>query len=139
MCCRCRFNSAKSPFTSGPNSVAVLAPPESVWRPVEAFAPGSYGNFLTRLVFGMRSFRGVLATSWYRSPRVNRDVGGHPESQHLLGLAVDLIAEEPQLAVTALTELGLEAFNEATHVHVQYWPAGIAGRLVRHIHPLLLR
>lgn len=110
--------------------MAVIPPPEAIWRPIENFEPGTYGNFLTRLIFAMRERR-AFATSWFRDPLQNRNVGGHPESQHLLGLAVDLVTDEPQLAVTALTGLGLTAFNEATHVHVQYWPAGIAGRLVR--------
>lgn len=111
----------------------VIAPPASIWHPVERLVPGSYGNFLTRLVFGMRERSGVLATSWYRDPRVNRDVGGHPSSQHLLGLAVDLITEAPMLAVSDLNELGLTAVNEGSHIHVQYWPAGISNSLVRFV------
>jgi len=113
--------------------VPIQPPPAGVWQPVERFAPGSYGNFLTRLIFGVRDIDPIQATSWWRSPNENRDVGGFPESQHLLGLAVDLVLDDKQRAVGELVDLGLTAVNEGTHVHVQYWPAGIASPLVRFI------
>lgn len=32
----------------------------------------------------------IVVTSWYRPPLVNREVGGVPNSQHILGLAADI-------------------------------------------------
>lgn len=34
--------------------------------------------------------RPIIVTSWYRSPAVNRLVGGSPTSQHVLGEAADI-------------------------------------------------
>jgi hypothetical protein len=77
-----------------------------------------------------RSWRpGDAATSWFRSPRENAAVGGHPWSQHLVGLAADLVSPEPGRLAARLRAEGLVVVVEADHVHVQAWPAGTLERL----------
>lgn len=76
---------------------------------------------------------GTQFTSWYRSPETNRRVGGHPQSQHLLGLALDSVSPGipdggRQLAYD-VERAGLIAVSELTHLHTQAWPAGVASRL----------
>jgi len=44
---------------------------------------------LVRAVLGGRP---IVVTSWYRNPRVNKAVGGVPNSAHAAGLAVDFTA-----------------------------------------------
>lgn len=71
----------------------------------------------------------VRFTSWWRSWEDNLRVGGStiPLSQHLAGLAVDLVPAPPSTAggiVRALQNQGLYAVDEGTHVHAQYWPRG---------------
>ena len=110
--------------------MAVEAPPNTVWRPVESLSPGLYRDFIDRFIFGMRGHR-VGVSSWWRSPHHNQAVGGHPDSQHLLALAIDFQTAEPQLAVTDLTQLGLVALNEGDHVHVQRFSAGIVAPVIR--------
>jgi len=107
----------------------VEAPPSSIWRPVEGLAPGLYRDFVNRFVYGVRDRR-VAVSSWYRSPQHNQHVGGDPYSQHLLGLAVDFESDAPQLAVTALSQLGLVALNEGDHVHVQRFSAGTVAPVI---------
>jgi hypothetical protein len=63
----------------------------------------------------------------YRDPEENAAVGGHPRSQHLLGLAGDWVvepADRPRFLQTAAF-LGLVAVEEASHVHVQRYEAGL--------------
>lgn len=43
-----------------------------------------------RMAFGER----ILVTSGYRSPKLNKAVGGVPTSQHIKGEAVDIVAED---------------------------------------------
>jgi uncharacterized protein YcbK (DUF882 family) len=65
---------------------------------------------------------GASVTSWYRTPRRNRAVGGHPSSLHLKGLAVDLVADDPSAHPTIAAHarrLGLVAIQEEDHVHIQ--------------------
>jgi len=70
-------------------------------------------------------------TSWHRSPSDNRRVGGHPDSQHLVGLAFDVIPGKGQNALAineaaqAFARAGFVVVAEPTHVHVQTFPAGV--------------
>lgn len=66
-------------------------------------------------------------TSWYRTVSHNRSVGGQPDSQHLLGMAVDV---SPQLPWLALPH-PLVQVQEGDHTHIQLFPAGVATSLVR--------
>jgi len=87
-------------------------------------------NFYWRAVRLFFTYSGLALTSWFRTPEVNRDEGGDPESQHLFGLAWDL-AVPPQIAaqvVDTARQLGLVAVDERTHVHIQAFPAGALAR-----------
>lgn len=105
----------------------IVPPPPSIVAPLYQELVG----FLGLLHEGARAYwRGgggaITPTSWWRSVDHNAAVGGHPESQHLLGLAADLAVEAQRIE-----ELG-QALRRATlvvvpyerHVHVQYHPAG---------------
>ena len=90
-----------------------------------------------RFVWGILSVgwpEGAWISSWYRTPEHNRRVGGHPESQHLAGLAIDVVLPgsdpgfNPQLAFD-LERVGLVPVREPTHLHVQAFAAGVAARL----------
>ncbi len=64
-------------------------------------------------------------TSWFRTPRRNAEVGGHPRSRHLDGLAVDLVMDEG-VEATEFTKMakacGLHLVDEGSHIHVQAVP-----------------
>ena len=106
--------------------MSLYAPPMGVVRTVELWAPGIFNEFLSRLFWGVR-YHDAAATSWYRSPYENARVGGSPESQHQVGLAVDLLPADGALAA-AIAAAGLVVVVVPDHVHVQPWPAGVAGR-----------
>lgn len=100
---------------------------------------GEIVGFLTSLSVAW-DFSGrpaISVTSWFRSPEHNREVGGSPESQHLFGLAVDLIG-----APTALERFGAAAAGQGLvpvhsrdrdtgqpYLHVQRFPAGHLAQL----------
>jgi len=69
-------------------------------------------------------------SSWYRSSADNRRVDGHPDSQHLVGLALDMVPGKgtSKLAISEATgafrEAGFIAVPYDRHVHVQTFPAG---------------
>jgi len=71
----------------------------------------------------------LTATSWWRSAARNAAVGGHPYSQHLVGWALDVAGPDQQQFAKRARQLGLIAVQEADHVHVQLFPAGILQRL----------
>lgn len=64
-------------------------------------------------------------TSWCRTPTHNEAVGGVPNSFHLLGLAVDIILDNPE-QVRALSaqavRMGLEVIIEGDHLHLEPAP-----------------
>jgi len=109
--------------------VSVVIPPQEV---LQVTLPHVIA-FLNRLGAALTSthgFEGVRASSWYRDVETNRRVGGAPDSQHLLGLALDITGEHLLLhrLLIELRGVGLFAFDEDTHVHVQLLPAGGARR-----------
>jgi len=53
-----------------------------------------------------------------------------PDSQHLLGLAADLVTDFPEAVAQRLDAVGLVAVDEGTHVHVQLLPPGLVGPVV---------
>lgn len=62
-------------------------------------------------------------TSWFRTEARNRDVGGHPESLHRIGLAVDLSFERDSdraAFAQAAQRLGLQCVSESDHLHVEF-------------------
>ena len=73
----------------------------------------------------------VQVTSGYRSPEVNRAVGGSPASQHVLGLAADFIAPQfgnPRsiarfLADNAAVIRHDQLIFEGLWVHISFAPA----------------
>lgn len=70
-------------------------------------------------------------TSWWRSWEHNREVGGAPESQHLVALAGDVLTSRPQELAAAARSWGLVPVLSPGHVHVQLFPASV--RIVRHL------
>lgn len=82
-------------------------------------------------VFNQTPFR---ATSWWRSVERNREVGGALYSQHLVGLALDVVplpgATFREVRAEAIAA-GLYAVVEPDHVHLQAWPAGRLESILR--------
>jgi len=104
----------------------VIPPPEllaSGWFPF-------ISNFYWAAVGGARGFSGLTVSSWFRTPEKNRIEGGAPESQHLFGLAWDLVV--PRASIPHLVQhmrgQGLVAVQERDHVHVQAFPPGALAR-----------
>ena len=61
-------------------------------------------------------------TSWLRSVAHNAKVGGNSHSRHLLGLAVDVVLDDPEMTDDLVAEArrqGLIAVPEGDHVHLQ--------------------
>jgi uncharacterized protein YcbK (DUF882 family) len=83
--------------------------------------------------------RPLVVLSAYRTQAHNKAVGGAPNSQHLLGRALDIRAEHlasgalgdivRKLAATAHAEIG-GVGQYASFVHVDIRPRGVDGRVV---------
>lgn len=61
-------------------------------------------------------------TSWHRTPKRNAAIGGHPESRHLWGMAVDVVpdaADDRPRIIAAARRLGLDAVEEGDHIHIE--------------------
>lgn len=68
---------------------------------------------------------GLSITSYFRTPSHNAIVGGTPSSQHLGGIAADLVPDattDRTAAIAALQAKGLTVIDEGTHLHVQAYP-----------------
>lgn len=66
-------------------------------------------------------------TSWVRTKKHNAEVGGHPDSYHQCGLAVDVTFENKDLKdrfKRRMWKMGFGVLDEGDHVHVQAIPAG---------------
>lgn len=102
--------------------MTVQAPPQAF---VNFFWP-ELQEFLGRV---NRTPGNVWFTSWWRSWDENLAAGGstNPLSQHLAGLAVDVVARPPSTPrgiVQAARASGLVAVDEGDHIHIQLWPRG---------------
>lgn len=90
--------------------------------------PGIWSDLVQRVINGAQdpSSASLHISSWWRDPGSNASVGGHPQSQHLVGLAMDVggpIAARELYAQHARNFL--HVVEESDHVHVQYWAAGL--------------
>ncbi len=113
----------------------VRVPPPSILNAVDRALPGIWPAFLGRLLDGVAVSRTrVGVSSWYRDPVANRQVGGSVNSQHQLGLAVDLVTDNPLALEAALDAQGIVAVREPGHVHVQAYAAGLVTPLIRQIY-----
>lgn len=108
---------------------SVLAPPPAIVAHTQALLPGAYREFLLRAVFAAMGGGRVRPTSWWRDPSRNREVGGHIDSQHQIGLALDLVADDPERVLDEAHALGIVGVDEGTHVHLQLLPPGMARQL----------
>ncbi len=106
--------------------MSLVSPPYRTAWAVNHWAPGFWHDFYRELDAAVRASGPVTATSWWRSPTHNAEVGGHRDSQHLIGTAVDLVTEEPGQLARELARFGWTTVNEGDHLHVQAWPAGVA-------------
>lgn len=101
-------------------------PPYAMAYQVERAVPGIYRAFLSRVIDGADA--DAFVTSWYRTQADNATVGGHPASQHLIGLAVDVSGRDLEGMASRWEGLGLRVVPYRSHVHLQAWPAGTAAR-----------
>lgn len=69
----------------------------------------------------------VPYTSYWRSAYDNARVGGHPNSQHLTGLAADVAirgaSEDVEAFIAAAGAAGLTVIDEGDHWHIQRYQA----------------
>jgi len=88
---------------------------------------------LCRVLEGVRTLLGVpiIVTSGYRSPEVNKLVGGAPTSAHMKGLAADIIAPRygtPIEVAKAITQSGI-LFDQTIHEFGRWCHLAIPGTL----------
>jgi len=106
--------------------VTVFPPPDllrSAWFPLIA-------RFVRVVINVAQVVPGLSVSSWFRTPDQNRRVGGSPESQHLFALGLDITGSQDSLrqVIFVARGLGLEAFAEPDHVHLQLFPKGALSR-----------
>lgn len=117
--------------------MAVERPPDVVINAVERGVPGIWNWWVGAVNRAHSQSSPWFPTSWWRSRAKNLSVGGHPFSQHLLGLAFDLWEPEtatrsaPDSPEAALRGQGFIVLRKAQHLHVQTWPAGSGRGLIR--------
>ena len=78
-------------------------------------------DFMSRVLELCEHF-GASVTSYYRTPKHNRAVGGVPHSKHLTAEACDVVLDDPRQltdAIAAARRAGLVAIPEADHLHLQ--------------------
>lgn len=78
-------------------------------------------DFNDRIDSALSLYSGSV-TSARRSAQHNKNVGGHPRSLHLCGLAVDIVLDQTQNIghfINLCERLELKAIDEGDHIHVQ--------------------
>jgi len=100
-------------------------PPSRLAAAVEARLPGIFREIEADLA-GLRTrFPGTVVSSWWRSKSHNERVGGAQGSQHLAGLAVDLVPPRRDWAQAAvwLRSHRWTVIDEGDHLHAQVFRA----------------
>lgn len=98
------------------------------------FAPPAWNREIaefTQLIEGVSRDLGepLHCTSWWRTASENERVGGAAASQHLVGLAVDVLPPADRARLLELASAwGLTPIDEGDHVHIQRYRAGSAPR-----------
>ena len=75
----------------------------------------------------------IRVTSGYRSERLNKAVGGNPNSQHKKGQAADIVCDDLDELYDIIKELGvydqllLESNGKSKWIHVSFNPDGNRG------------
>jgi len=92
----------------------------SAWRPI-------IFEFIRRAARSLQP--GQQITSWYRTAAQNQAAGGMPTSQHLFGLALDIVGPGQQLTQSIARDAQMIAVQELDHLHIQLLPAGVLERL----------
>ena len=92
----------------------------SAWRPV-------IFEFIRRVARSLQP--GQKISSWYRTPAQNQAEGGMPRSQHLFGLALDIVGPGQRLTQSIARDAQLIAVQEFDHLHIQLLPAGVLERI----------
>ncbi len=102
----------------------------------ERIIPGFWDRWLSAATRALREIDAdaggdTVITSWFRSPGENRAVGGDPDSQHLFGLALDVVPGKKSIqlaiheAAGRFEEAGFVVVPAPTHLHIQTFPAGV--------------
>ncbi len=97
-------------------------PPPNVASFVSARCPGCFG-FMGHTLNRVSLTRPASLTSWWRSSQANAVLGGHAHSQHLWGLAIDIVGEGSSQAGDQLRAMGWTVVDEGSHVHAQVFPS----------------
>jgi hypothetical protein len=111
-------------------------PPSHVVVFFESLFPGFWARWLGAADSALREIDAegvddIIITSWWRSLVDNRAVNGEPDSQHLVGLALDVVPAKQNLrsaideAAASFTEFGFVAVPASRHLHIQTFPAGL--------------
>lgn len=88
---------------------------------------------IVRAILGRKP---ITVNSWYRSPEVNKAVGGVPNSEHALGAAVDFTCisygSPYDICRTLIQYAHILNYNqliyEGSWVHISFPPDGIKGK-----------
>ena len=80
-------------------------------------------EFVEKVVTLLEIYPGSV-TSWFRSHKRNKEVGGGRASWHLAGLAVDIVLDDMEEShrismVQRARRIGLDAIDEIDHVHLE--------------------
>lgn len=103
----------------------MIPPPPYVVFLADRYFPGIWQFFMRAAPQGLRS--ATAGTSWYRTPDRNRDLGS-PDSQHLAGLAFDVVGPDLSRLGADLRAAGFRVVDYPGHVHAQVLPASLARR-----------
>ena len=102
-------------MTSKTASTNSKTPPKGTIAPL---SPLDFAAIILELALHFK----FSVTSWGRTAKRNKAVGGHPASRHLRWLAVDVVldnAKDKPFFLKVITEAGLSFLDEGDHIHVQ--------------------